>query len=458
MSSWPRFIRDPIHGLIRFDDAPLDRLLLDLIDCCEFQRLRRIRQLGFADFVFPGATHTRFAHSIGVMWNAKRFLDRLRVVQPELVGEPDDTVIVTAALLHDLGHGPFSHAFEKVTQRPHEYRTAEVILDPSTEIHRALGKHKAVSDLPCRVASLFPEAISLVQSRCGQIKESPPILTQIVSSQCDADRADYLVRDSHSCGTGYGRFDLDWLLAHMHAEPDKNRLYFSPKARQSVEDYIFARYHMYQSVYFHKAIRSAEVMLKLLFERFRQLAARTPGKPAQIVPDAPESLVNALGGGTSLKEFLSLDDHSVTTFAKACATGGDATLRYLASGLLNRRLYKCVDATDAARERPVEFGKFSQRVAEALSGMGDKLPVEREFAFVSDTPADTPYKIYDPDAANPATQLYLRSNTGEVSDLSTTSDVVDSLRRKITQLRYYFPVEARCTIEPLATELLGKGA
>jgi hypothetical protein len=214
---------------------------------------------------------------------------------------------------------------------------------------------------------------------------------------------------------------------------------------------------MYQSVYYHKATRSAEVMLKLLLRRFRELVQEQPERRKQIVPDAPEALVNAFAGKIALAEFLSLDDHSVTAFAKACLTCDDVSLKYLASGLLNRQLYKCVDATDAARERPVEFGEFSRRVGEALTMMGSDLPVDAELAFVSDTPADTPYKIYDPDSENPATQLYVQSSTGTIAELSNASAVVDVLRRRSTLLRYYFPAEARPRIEPIAHDLLGKG-
>src|SRR5579864_4141383 len=124
-SKWPKVVCDPVHSLITFEDADCDKLLLSLINTKEFQRLRRIKQLGMSEFVFPGANHSRFAHSIGVMHLARQFLNRLGQLG-EKIGEEEQTIVLSAALLHDLGHGPFSHAFEKITNEDHEERTLEI--------------------------------------------------------------------------------------------------------------------------------------------------------------------------------------------------------------------------------------------------------------------------------------------------------------------------------------------
>ena len=195
MSSWPKCVRDPIHNLILLEDTPLNRLLAELIDCAEFQRLRRIKQLGFSETVFPGATHTRFAHLLGVMWNCKRFLERLQNLDRSLVNDEQLCIVSVAALLHDIGHGPFSHAFEKVTEMPHEKRTVEIILDSETQVHKALARYAECSDLPVRIASVFPEGAGLLPSVAESMEELPKHLLQIISSQFDADRTDYLLRD-----------------------------------------------------------------------------------------------------------------------------------------------------------------------------------------------------------------------------------------------------------------------
>lgn len=450
---WPKVVRDPIHNLIRFDDTELDRLLLELIDCREFQRLRRIKQLGFSDTVFPGATHTRFAHSIGVMWNVKRLVRRLERLDPSLVDKEHRYVVLVAALLHDIGHGPFSHAFEKVTGGRHEERTVEILLDESSEVHRALARRDP--GFPHRVGSLFEEGAELIDESALHGYECPGYLQSLVSSQFDGDRWDYLLRDSHFTGTEYGRFDVDWLIEHLEVDREKDRLYLTRKAHHAVEGYVFARYHMYQAVYFHKATRASEVMLRLLFDRYKQLimAADSDEERKAVVTDAPSSVRRAFQSEIPLDEFLLLDDHSITQFLKAATDATDPTIAYLANGLLNRKLYKCIDVTDASRDEPDHFGSFAAEASQEVS-RAPNVPVEPESAFVSDKPSDTPYKIYDPDADNPATQIYVQRETGALIELSRISGQVDALKKKVALLRYYFPLELRDLVDPVAKKHL----
>ena len=257
--SWPKVIRDPVHELIPFEDNPCDRLLWDLINTKEFQRLRRIKQLGVCELVFPGADHSRFAHSIGVMHVARSFLARIRRVRPELLDQEHETLVLAASLIHDVGHGPFSHSFESITGDRHEARTLEIILDESTEIHQCLTSYGRGGELPGKIALFFDES-----NEDDRIKaaEFPSFLTQIVSSQLDADRFDYLQRDSHATGADYGQFDWKWLIHHLDLDRDKGRFYLNRKALAEVERYVFARYHMYRTVYFHKTSRAVEVMLR----------------------------------------------------------------------------------------------------------------------------------------------------------------------------------------------------
>lgn len=450
---WPKLLRDPVHNLIRFDDTALDRLLLKLIDCPEFQRLRRIKQLGFSELVFPGAVHSRFAHSIGVMWNTKRFLDRLAAASPGSADETHRSVVIVAALLHDLGHGPFSHAFEKITGERHEKRTAEIISVEDTEIHRCLAAYSDIPELAARVAALFSDE-SPAMSHTGE-NACPRHLQQVLSSQLDADRTDYLLRDGLCAGTEYGRFDLDWLMQHIIHDGARERLVLSSKARHAIEEYVFARYHMYQAVYFHKTTRAAEVMFKLLFRRFKTLLATCDDHARSgIVPECPTELLRVCEGNATLKDFLSLDDYGVSAFLKAATRCNDSTLCYLASGLLNRRLYKCVDATDASRDAPDRPGKFLVAMDRVLGQLGSALPVERETAFESDTPSDTPYRIYDPDDENPTTQIHIQLEMSEIQELSKRSEIVSALKRRISLLRYYFPAEIRNEVQIVANEHL----
>ena len=275
---WPKVIRDPVHDFIPFEDTACDRLLLDLINSREFQRLRRIKQLGVSELVFPGANHSRFAHSIGVMQTARMFLERIgRLVGDELTDD-HRMIVLAAALIHDVGHGPFSHAFEAITGENHEARTLQIIRDDSTDIHQRL---RAVdSEFPERVAMFFDEEIGEDDWPETSI---PAYLTQVVSSQLDADRFDYLLRDSYATGTIYGQFDHRWLINQLHLRTGEGgtsrrtirggRLYLSNKALFAAEAYLFARHHMYRAIYYHKTTRAAEVMLRLVFRRYKESIA-----------------------------------------------------------------------------------------------------------------------------------------------------------------------------------------
>jgi hypothetical protein len=440
---------DAVHRIIPFSDCKCDRLLRTLINTREFQRLRRIKQLGMCSLVFPGADHSRFSHSIGVMQNARRFLKRLDDITPkDLLTEDRRTVILVAALLHDVGHGPFSHAFEKITGDDHEARTLEVIADSSTDVNKALCRYS--TELPDRLKVFFDEDVD--ETDLGQA-DVPAFLTQVVSSQLDADRFDYLVRDSHMTGLGYGRFDTDWLIQHLFVDnADKNggRFYLSEKAFCGAEAYIFARYHMYRTVYYHKTIRAAEVMLRLLFKRYKTLldVAGSDSDKQAIVPNAVPVVVKAFSSKMSLGQYLALDDQSIGEFFKACEGSPDGWIRTLGVGLLNRHLYKGRDTTGADPGQIVEFASSAQAM---LKEKGH----DCAYMFVDDKASDTPYKPYDPDAETPATQIYVNTLEGR-REISSQSEPVATLKKKYTLLRYYFPALVRDDINSIWKKVFGK--
>ncbi len=441
-SSWPKLIRDPVHDIISFENNDWDKLLLNLINTGEFQRLRRIKQLGMSELVFPGANHSRFAHSIGVMHNARRFLARIEQLTQREVEPEHRTCVLAAALLHDIGHGPFSHTFERITGENHEKRTLEIIRDTDTQVHHVLRDHD--KKLPETLGDFFDEDPDAAGSGL------PKYLVQIISSQLDADRFDYLLRDSHASGAGYGKFDSRWIIQHLRLDESKQRLHLSHKALVAVETYIYARYHMYRAVYFHKTTRAAEVMLKLLFERFKTLLKE--GKIiSKIAPGAPPAITTAFTSKRkmSLGDYLSLDDHSVTEFAKCCRKSSDKELKYLAAGLLERRLFKAVDATDAPSE---DVAKFYRQATDATK-KSRAAPVQ---SVSEDSAADTPYKPYDPDAEKPATQIYIENSLGTVKEFGELSPGAKALKEKYALLRYYFPVEYRDQLEKIAESCFKK--
>lgn len=315
-----KIIRDPVHDVIAFRlDRPADALLFRLINAAEFQRLRRIRQLGMASLAYPGADHSRYSHSLGVMQTARLMLGQLRHSVP--IDEGEETVCLAACLLHDLGHGPFSHVFERVSGINHEGLTRRVILDDASDVHRILSSHD-------------PALPRLVTDLLGG-RSPRPFFCDILSSQLDADRFDYLVRDNLMTGSRYGDYDLNWLLHALTVHPATGRLAVTWKGVSAVEAYLQSRYHMYRNVYFHKVVRSAEGMVKLALQRAKRLAVqeRLPWPP-------PESVVHKalMGRRFSIEEFVDLDDISVLHSFKVWQASDDPALAGLCRGLLFRRV------------------------------------------------------------------------------------------------------------------------
>jgi len=445
-SRWPKIIRDPIHDIISFENDDCDKLLLRLIDAKEFQRLRRIKQLGMCDLVFPGASHSRFSHSVGVLHTARKFLDRVEKVNGDTLDENKRLVVLAAALLHDLGHGPLSHSFEEVTDQKHEERSTVIILDESTDINGVLKTHSEA--LPRQVAVFLDQDLD---ENPEEIVGLPSFFFRIVSGQLDADRFDYLLRDSHFTGTQYGSFDIGWLLQQLRVESGKGRFYLSRKAFSATEEYVFARYHMYKAVYFHKACRAAEKMVTLVFQRFRELLAGRDGEAEKknVVRDAPSLVVSFFSGDTRLSTFLGLDDHAVTEFLKAAQDATDSLLKDLARGLLHRKLYKCSDVTgtDDGRRR-----NFDQETQEWLRQQG----LDAGYLFLFDTPGDTPYEPYDPDEEEERTQIYIETPDGRQAEISRCSKPVEQLTSKYQLLRYYYPEWIRDNINEIAQQHLRK--
>lgn len=251
-----KVIRDPIHGYINIEY----KVIWEAIDTKEFQRLRRIRQLGGDFQVYPSSEHSRFTHSLGVYEIVRRIVTEIKSLSSE-ISEYDKIAVMLAGLLHDLGHGPFSHAFEEVTDCNHENYTAKLILG-NTEINNVLTR---VSK------KLSQDVVDIIQH-----KHKNDILNQLVSAQLDADRMDYLLRDSYFSATSYGQFDLERILRTLRvreAEDGKKYLVIKETGIHSVEDYIMARYQMYWQVYFHPVARSYETIFIQLFKRLKDIYA-----------------------------------------------------------------------------------------------------------------------------------------------------------------------------------------
>ncbi|MGD9713904.1 MAG: hypothetical protein AB7V46_17880, partial [Thermomicrobiales bacterium] len=247
-------------------------------------------------------------------------------------------------------------------------------------------------------------------------------------------------------GTNYGHFDLTWMVAQLRPDSAGRRFYLTRKGLSSAETYLFARFHMYRTVYFHKTSRAAEVMLKLLFRRFKELIGN-----GVVVRDVSSALIEAFTGQMSLTRYLDFDDHTITEFFKQCARADDVILASLADGLLNRRLYKALDVTGLRASGDwSRILAFDSRVREQLVQRG----LDPRYSFADDSASDTPYEPYQPDAERPGQQIFVEDGDGRVVEISTLSDALVQLRKTYTVMRYYVPAEFRDELTRIATETL----
>lgn len=400
-----KIIRDPVHDVIAFrmeGNAPGDRLLFDLLATPQFQRLRRVRQLGLASLAYPGADHSRYLHSLGVMEMCRRILEQLRRERP--ISEEDWIAVTAAALLHDLGHGPFSHVFERVSGIHHEAITRQIIEDEDGAVCQVLMRFDPA--LPRRVTRLLEGA-----------DKGARFLKDVLSSQLDADRLDYLLRDDLMTGSRYGQYDLQWLLRSMTIDGATGRLAINYKGISAVEGYLQARMHMYRNVYFHKVVRTGEGMLSLALQRARRLAVqgRLPGED----PVLTKAL---LAQRLTAAEFLDLDDVTVLHCFKVWAKhSDDAVLVRLCHGMLYRELYKTVELPLSMAVG--EAADVLKRATEAVAAAGG----DPRYDLFYDEPINTPYEAISTDDPAGVNEIQILDRDGQLKPFTTMSPFGASL-------------------------------
>lgn len=376
-------IRDPIHDIIVFDDSGIiDQSAWELIRSNEFQRLRRVKQLGVSEFIFPSATHTRFAHSIGVFNNARRLIELIhREIKAKRVEGNFDLdrakITLFASLLHDIGHGPFSHAFEEARKsiaatrgkgakiRKHEAFTADMIENKQSTIAQVIS---ASGVDPAAVAQLI------------RAETPTDMYHAVVSSSFDADRLDYLMRDRHMTGTGAGAIDLGWLLDNVRvamidfsppeseaAEPIYQHSFcLGHKARDAAEDFLLARYRLYTNVYFHKATRGIEQLVSHLFKLMASELA-DKGRIDGLRADHPLTLFFSDGGET-VHNYLQLDDTVVWGAIHDLAVSGTGDTRTTARRLLTRDRPLCLDIQHEFPDDPERQRRLIHRLNSVFAG------------------------------------------------------------------------------------------
>ncbi|MEO1132668.1 MAG: HD domain-containing protein [Cyanobacteria bacterium J06639_1] len=327
-----RTYHDPLHGSIRLDGTnPAEALLIRLIDTPAFQRLRRIRQLDTASLTFHGAEGSRFTHSVGVLHVARRVFDRLAQHHGDLA--PYRALTLVAALLHDVGHGPFSHAGEEIFGSRHEHWT-----------RRILHEDPQIRDLLSDYDPNFPDRIDAVYRHECDL----PLVEQIISSQLDCDRLDYLLRDSHFTGAQYGRLDLERLIAVMDYDPERREMMISArKGLGAIEHYLVVRYFMYTQVYQHPKSLAARFVLSKLFDRARELLAAGELTVDPILTAWLQGSVDDL----PLKLYLAADDIMFQYPIRFWSEHPDPILSDLARRYLDRDIFKARNLVDVAGDR-----------------------------------------------------------------------------------------------------------
>lgn len=396
-----RTYRDPIHKEIFLDASdPAEALVIKLIDSQEMQRLRWIRQLGTAWFTFHGAEASRFPHSLGSMHIAKLMLENL---QKDLQLDEEKyslykILVLSAALLHDIGHGPFSHSSEAINEIKHEVWTQKLIRDPQSQVNNILEtQQKGLADQVCQVLS-----------KTYPVK----FLCSIVNSQIDCDRFDYLIRDSYYTGTAYGNFDLERVIANIKVDQENDCLVVGgEKGMLAVEDYLYARYSMYLQVYQHKNCLASDALLHKLFQRVKLLIRNKRisfiETPLLKWAHKPDSL--------TVQEFISIDDTTFIHHIKHWCEEKDVVLKDLSKRFLARNLFKAERiAKDSDHEQ-----LYKER-AEILL----KSNLDPDFYLDIVSIAANPYSFYNPDDSSKAI-LVKQENT--LKEISTVSHVVKSL-------------------------------
>jgi len=395
--------------------------MVRLIDTPEFQRLRRIKQLGLGLFTYQGAEHSRFTHSLGAFHLMSRVLDHLG--ERHEIASQDRTAVRAAALLHDVGHGSFSHVMEKVLGFHHESWSVRIVLSEETSIGQLLREFD--SGLPETIASIIQ----------GDFR--PAALGHLVSSQLDVDRMDYLLRDSLMTGAKYGIYDLEWIINALAIDQASDRIYVAARGLYAVEEYLQARYYMFRQVYFHRTLRSAEAVLRSALKRALDLVSA--GVYVWHSSGAFEKILKR--EQLSVSEHLEIDDSDVIFHLKRWRDSDDAILADLSNRFIDRRLFKAIDLDMSLDERQ----EFINNARELVTNAG----FASEYYFVEDRASDVPYyNYYTASGMEPRTLIFVEDGYSQptIREISEISEVVRGLQKGYELHRICFPAEVKTEI------------
>ena len=382
-----KIFNDPVYGFINITDG----LIFDLIEHPYFQRLRRIKQLGLNDYVYPGALHTRFHHAIGAMHLMKVALQNLRDKDISISDEEFEAA-TTAILLHDIGHGPFSHSLENslLTDSDHEKISRIIIEHINSDMG---GKLDMVLDI-----------FNGTYHR--------QFLNQLVSSQLDIDRLDYLSRDSFFTGVSEGTIGSERIIKMLTVCDDE--LVIEEKGIYSIENFLIARRLMYWQVYLHKTAVSAEKMLHNLIERAKELISKGQDLPCplslRIFLEKEISLEMLENDAAILEAYCKLDDSDIWSCIKSWSETEDPVLSDLSQRLLERRLFRVQILSEPPEDHLLE--ELSARITDKLGIDGNTV----NYYYSTGEISNAAY-------IDSSSKIKILSKSGKVRDIREASDL-----------------------------------
>jgi HD superfamily phosphohydrolase len=388
-----KIINDPVFGFINIRSE----LIFDLIEHPYFQRLRRIKQLGLSYLVYPGANHTRFEHALGAVHLMRSAIGILRLKGLEISDEEADAATI-AILLHDIGHGPFSHALENTVVQGIPHEKISILL---------------MEELNRQFEGKLELAICIFKDQYAR-----HFLHQLVSSQLDMDRLDYLSRDSFFSGVSEGVISSERIIKMLHVKNDE--LVVEYKGIYSVENFLIARRLMYWQVYLHKTVLSAEYLLINVLTRAREIAQSddqlfaTPVLKAFLTNNVTlnDFVHNHLVDGRPVLDlFANLDDNDIISSIKEWQNHPDAILSYLSGCIINRRLFKIKISKKPISEQKI--AKLKEKICNHFN-VGDN---QLQYFMISDTITNSAYNSFSSDKIN----VLFKNN--KVSDIAVASDI-----------------------------------
>jgi len=388
-----RTFLDPIHGPIRVNLLDkTERLIAEIIDSKEFQRLKRIHQMGLGWFTFHGAEHTRFGHSLGAMQIAKRMITHLSKSYPGIKKFKEEILI--AALIHDIGHGPFSHTSEKPTGFNHEDWTKKIILGES-EINSILKKHDA--KLPRKIIEIFNY-------------KPYKWIGQIVSSYVDCDRLDYLHRDSYYVGVPYGLTGSDRIIDSLDIDIKSKLLVIKESVGlDTVVHYLHARDSMYQQIYQHKKNLACDFLLRKIIERAKEVKPSNISKPLSDWLNYENKPMDKI----ELSSFIQVDDFTVISAIQEWANNSDdEILRDLSYSFIYRKLFKSLEFRS-----DVKTSEINKVVIKAALLCKKKKLNPIYYAGIEKS-ANKPYEPYSPSSHKTGKAIFIKQKDGKIIELS----------------------------------------